>query len=1293
MTEPSPPPSVAPGSGRPTRTGSTRGRGRRSGRSAERLAFVANRAGSYDPGALTEAMGRRLREEESAAEAAAKVAAPGERMRIFPAGDTHRWVPIGPSVIRAKERFLQASWPRATGRVRDLAVSADGRRAYAATAKGGVWYTDDGGATWSPVGGWAVRAAVHGGVHNAQACGSLLVAFAEPPGPDPAADAAQDFVLVGTGEPQGFGRPPARPALAGRGVLAARGPATKGGADPTWEPEAGISVLEGAGVFALARDPLATAGQSTGSAGSGLDRVVAGTDRGLFLGTRRPAGPPHNGEFAWAPLPALGTFLGLGSGQQPLVTAALWLPRSGDANGRILLAVARGLESATPGVFAPTGSGVAYTDDLGASFHWVAGLDPTASGAMPLVGRMSLAVAEADRVYVLGDQQPGAPSATVAGVWRIAAAASATPTAESIAGVPTVWQGNSLGKNQRDYDQTIAVDVVGGVDRIYLAGNTSDAGASLWCLDVSVGPALVPTAGVSRTGVPPGGEHATSGGLIGDGVHPDVHMIRLAGTHPNRQVWVGTDGGVFVSTHAGRVNTFAPRATGMAALEVNFVAAHPTSSHFAAIGTQDNGRHSRVGDTVWEDTMGGDGGGVAFHPRLPQVIVSQYFRASWEADPMAGFVNPLDQGSFTVDLRTDRESNLSAFYSGPSAVRRTATAAARLVIGTNRVWLSDNVGFAAPNSWQVLPFPGGPAVNPRAGGRDLPANRAVGVPAGAPLPPAVNGTGPLGEVVTAKWVSERVLLVLFANGVVRWTQDATTARWSARCLVAPAGVVLAPPVTGAPDPAVSMLSDLAPVPESNDFYLVTTGDPGSPAAETCLFFSDVASAFFPTTLRAQLPPLDPAYAVVVDPQRNADVYVGTVTGVWKGERGAGPPAAGQPWPHAWATDVNGLPQAAVQDLHVWVDPSNAAGSPRLLRAAFQSRGVWERDLSVDDEPQRTYLRVHARDDRRRLPTPMANPRLSPTRPPVVPYASRDIMIRPRANPASAPTWRFRASDTIDETTVSAGTATAYQLWTFQTAFRWLYPSVNADGRWTDTFGALVELHRSTDPTLGPVQPKINRALWDAVVGGTRLTAGGAVSSNATDPLAVYRPAWHTPLAMSALATEIDLLENVVHPRIRDDVAHVFAEWNTVDVLIHHRDMTPVPAGDAFVLLLWRHATSRAALLATDVSPIPAYVNAVLGTGPVPTAPTGWDRAVTTTGSPRIPLPAALDARMPRAVPVDVNLSTAAPDDHYLFLAIAGSTADPCSLAPVGLPTTPKPADLARGWPYAALRLVRVLARP
>ena len=164
---------------------------------------------------------------------------------------------------------------------------------------------------------------------------------------------------------------------------------------------------------------------------------------------------------------------------------------------------------------------------------------------------------------------------------------------------------------------------------------------------------LVAAQNVSRTGTPvpppapppppPPGDGADVAGLIGNDVHSDVHVIRVLTFGGQRQVWVGCDGGVFVSTQGGRVNSFGSRSTGMAALEVGFVATHPTSSHFLAIGCQDNAAQMRTGDAVWEQTTLGDSGGVAFHPINSQFIVSQAFRAVWRGRPVAGYVGPINR--------------------------------------------------------------------------------------------------------------------------------------------------------------------------------------------------------------------------------------------------------------------------------------------------------------------------------------------------------------------------------------------------------------------------------------------------------------------------------------------------------------------------------------------------------------------------------------------------------------------------------------------------------------------------
>jgi hypothetical protein len=1214
----------------------------RRGRAMQRAAFLARRAGRFDERALDAAMAARL------AEAADDIAA------ALPTSDTRRWTPIGPSVVR---RGQAEGRPRVTGRIRDVQVSDDGRRAYAASAKGGVWYTEDAGASWSPVGGWSDRAARRGGNNNAKTCGCLLAHFGATP--------ADDYLLVGTGEAQPWSLTNlwVRSSVqqGGIGVLAAAAPATAGLGAAVWEDEAGIAELEGLGVFRLARRPGRVPGRATGA---DADQVVAATSGGLFLGTRAEVGGAA--RWSWARIAGLDAFVGGGA---PQVTDVLWIPSG--ASGRLVVAM--------------YGRGVAISDSVGAagSWRWVANLD-AAAGA-PLIGRMSLAgPVGGTRVYVLGART--APGVTdVPTLWRIDAILNAAPSATIVSGLPA-----NLWRAQRDYDQALAVFDADGTDRVFVGGGAVKAVlpngewvASLWCFDVDATPALVAAPRISRTGVPTGAASPEAGadqpGLVGNNVHADVHAIRVvrpAGAAADRAlVWVGCDGGVFASAMGGRVNSYAPRAVGLATLEPGYLALHPASSHYVAMGAQDNGTQVRTGDTVWEELLVGDGGGLAFHPVHTELIVAQYTNGAWLGRPTAGFRDPLNRVSGGSYAR-EREAQASNFYSGPSAVLASPTQG-RVAIGTNRVWISDDLGTAT-NTWGVIPHPSGAVVDACPGGTDPVAQQTVGVPSvGAPA-------AGLGAVVQLRWVSPTELLALYDAGIVRHVEDPGTHVWTS--------TVLVPGAAGGPALATNVMTDLWPVPGTQDFYLTTVGnETTSPAArrDTCWYYEQAANRLHPTRLRLALDqpgpahdpgaivpgPLDPAYAVVVDPAATNEVYVGTVTGVWHGVRTA-------PGTHSWRPFVNGLPQATVQDLAIWTDPAGSGGgAPRLLRAAVQSRGLWEVNLAAD-ESQRTYVRVHAKDDRRRFPTPMINPRRAASAPPEVVYASPDVVVRPRANRPTAPGWPFGASVTMTVANVAP-----YQLWTFQTAFRWHYPSLPADGAWSDQLGDLIELHRAR---LGLSAGRlIDAALWNAVVGGTRLDATGGVSAAASDPLAVYRAPWQSAAALTALATEVDVMESVVPRRTVGDVWHVFSEPSTVDVLLHHRDSRPLPPNDAFAILLWRSAPSANALLNASVAGIPAFAASLLGATPA-AVPTGWSLAGPGGGASVHRLPTSLDARMPRAVPIDVDLSGVPSGHRVLFLAIVGSNTDPLGALPVGTLTTA--SALVRAWPHAALRMVRAYPR-
>ncbi|MEE2733556.1 MAG: hypothetical protein VYA55_22230 [Pseudomonadota bacterium] len=1193
----------------------------------------------------------------------------------FPANNTNRWNPIGPSVVRQGQADGR---PRVSGRVRDLAVSNDGQRAYAATAKGGVWYTGDGGATWEPVGGWASEPRRRGGNTSAFACGCLLVNFG--------AAVANDFVMVGTGEIGARQRPANWLSMRGMGVLVATGPASQAIQNDPWEAATGINLLEGVSIVRMVRVPGTPAGQNG-------DQVIAATTGGLFLGTRSMVGGSL--AYTWAamaapPIPAT----------PPAANFAVPPPANWAASRdpTDLLYVGNRL------FVCFRDSGVAFSDNNGGAFNWITmNFAPAAPAATArLVGRMSLALNDDNnRVYVLGevDTNPGAlGNAQIPHVWQIANPAAALPGGPVATPLNNVPTNGNLWPGQRDYDQAIlattytpaAAPPGTRTDRVYIGGSlvwVANWNAAIWCFDVN-GANLVPSPGVSDR--PPGTTHgADTAGLVGNHVHPDVHTLRKAnnadGSH---QVWVGCDGGVFLSLRNGQTNTFSSRNVGLASIESEFMASHPTSSHFAMLGCQDNGRQVRVGDSVWEmkTSMQGDGGGVMFHPVQSHYVLGQFTQADWACDPAGRYVPPAIPPNAANPAGSDPEFAASFFYSGIDAIPQPAGNRARVALGTNRVWITDNLGTANPNTWRVLPITALTVPPTFANARDPRlANRLPNAAqAGFGVPP---GFGP---VITVKWVNPTTVLALYHRGVVRYTENpGTPGQWTSTNLLQPGMAAVAPLVV----PNATFFTDIAPVPGTNDFYLTGTGQtrqwtpavpatptsaavaaiPPTAALDTCYYYDDAAGGFRTTGLGNALPtpvglaasPIDPAYSVVVDPVNVNNVYVGTATAVWTATKGGGNIHG------AWLPFVNGLPESTVQDLHIWSDPAAAAGSPRLLRAALQSRGVWEVNLAAA-EPSRTYLRVHERDDRRMFPTPLKNPRRHPAAADVAVFCSPDIVIRPETPVTNTPSFQG---------TNLTNNALTYQLWTFQTAFRWLFPSIIPNGEWSDQFGDLVERHRRALGLPNAGSRRVDAALWNSVMANGQDENGRP---------GVYRAPWQNALAPTLPASEIDLMETVVPRRDTNNIWQVYRERSVVDILLHHRDTRPVPANDAFGVLLWRHAPSHNTLLATDCTDIVPYVRSLVGGGAPLAVPAGWNVALTG-GNALHRLSVPLAARMPRAVSANVDLSAVPNGRRVLLLALAGSTADAFSAVPSG--TITRVDDFVRHWPHAAARIISVWPRP
>ena len=1150
----------------------------RRGRAAQRLAFLAQRAGAIDADELRAAIRAR-----NAPHAAGARAAPDPAQQFL-------WLPIGPTAVLQGQA---GGRPRVAGRVRDLQVSADGLRAYAATANGGVWYSDDAGESWRPLGGWTITGTPPAidRPSGVLACGCLLVRF------DPGNDPTLDEVLVGTGEliPIVRGRPFSR--TSGVGVLRAVGPSASAMFASPWNLEA--TNLSGKGLFRLARDPAA------------LTTLVVATSGGLWS---RSGAPVAN----WTQV-AVAPFNGA-SGLALICTDVCWVQGSGAT---------------------PTRLWVAVRDDVGASsglFVSTAGLaGPFAPVALPGLqpsSRISLANAPSDPkvLYALGNGNL---------VWRLDDLA-----AVAVERVPP----NLLG-GQDTYNQAIGVHPT-RPERIVLGGATERADGE-WSASLYLASVTAPAAGRWRFGfaaVAAGANPTTDDAYIGHGVHADIHAARFVTVGARNELWIGCDGGVFRSLRGNDDNrvvkhSFIARNNGLTTLECGYVATHPGVDGHVIAGAQDNGTLERLGMNVWgRPFRDGDGGSVAYHPVTPHRYLGQVTNAAWRAAQRAAdpaFNAPVRRTNPLTANETTEDGN-AAFYTGVDAVRVPgATAAAdtaRLAWGSTRVWFSGDWG----STWRTLPSLGDPMA---VLAQSLAVDPCVLTSTGAP-------DTSRGQVIACRWASPTRLYVLCQREVLKYDIVADTTTPSG-LRVTPTRLTVQSPVKkedpqaaatvttpGQRLPEVGAWSDIA----SHDpargphgsLYVAGTGDPATAAMDTVWWF-DGTNRWHATGLRTdpdatkRVPA--PAYAVAVDPRDRNIVYVGTAVGVWRGVFDPGATHWG------WTPMNNGLPEAAVQDLTVH---DQGGTGPHLLRAAIQARGIWEADLATPNLGARTLLRVHAYDTRRQSPTPLVDPKAPP--PAVLSWhASPDLRARPRRGsrppaPVGLP-WSGAASN-------------QYGLWVLQTALHARGggdPLVKPDGVWTPLFERRLVDAVNALPGSHAQPNRVTLARWNAIVG-----SGAAFPDAYADP-------WN-----GASPTEADLIELVVDrgapvgSTASMGLGRVHAR---VDVQVHHRHTTPVPANQVRVTLLMRDVSGTAdpawaTLAAAWTVPVQTLLR---NGGALPTLADNWAFA-DATQAVRSPT-ADVDARVSRVVAFEVDFSALpAAVSTVLLVAVVHSDVDQVTLA-------------------------------
>lgn len=852
----------------------------------------------------------------------------------LPTSDDLLWLPIGPSSMINGQATGK---PVVAGRVRDVRVSPDGKRAYAASANGGVWYTNNEGASWHPLGGWALRPAeaLAGRAVQSLTIGALDVHFG--------ATSATDVVYAATGEaPPRLSSYPGGKHL-GVGILRLDDPVDVARADlggNPWQTEA--TNLTGSAVYRLTHDPAADLQFDRTIANT----MVAATSTGLYSRSgpfvagaswiRKEDGPF---DFSRTSDVVCTDVLWTGAVAAPIRLSPLWIAIVDTA------ANPSATDGRTDVYMSPGGLGGSFT-----RIHL-----PGRRGN----GRIGLAASVSDPsiVYALGTL-----ANKKAQIWRINPDLSVhrvANTPEALFGKPvadTTGTGYHIKGSQADYDLAITVDP-GSASTIYVGGSFTwpivgdEHNASIYKLDITAD-----GSGGFQTNFSPANQRRPSNDHLtfeGQGIHADVHHITIA----SNGMWVGCDGGVF------RKDAMSTKAlnTGLAVSEPGYVASHPTLDGMCIAGTQDNGLIERVGDTVWRLWRKGDGGGVGYHPLETDRYAGQYVRGAWYTNT-AGTAR---------SLLYEKGTHVS-FYSSPAiasgqkvlsddTLDPATLSNARIAIGTRRLLYADDwkpSGGGQP-TWQSLPS-GDSRTSSETRDR-------IG-----------NWREPI-QVV--KWASEgdpkdnfngSKLLVLSRYHILQYTlTDGTWDKYDFNAEKAKNRITSNSDIPDGPSeklPGIGLWTDLASHDENHglhgSFYISCTGNSKLDSTGAIdedekmdtLWWFDGTNRFFPTGLRNT--PHDavtgtsgskaPAYAVLVDPDHAEIVYVANAFGVWKGTFAfAGPLPTWQ-----WRGVINGLPQAVVQDLSF-----HKNGDLRLLRAALQSRGVWE--LDVSDTPKsvgRTYLR-------------------------------------------------------------------------------------------------------------------------------------------------------------------------------------------------------------------------------------------------------------------------------------------------------------------------------------------------
>lgn len=639
-----------------------------------------------------------------------------------------------------------------------------------------------------------------------------------------------DRIFVGSGE-----------APMGAGTYFGVGPIISTDGGRTWQTEsadASSDSLEGTGFYALAVDP------------SNSDRVVAATRRGLYR-------------------------------REPAATGFHWVRKHTKGVRATSVVAAKGVDA----------KGSPFTTYYAA--YWGGGVVTSADGdawtsidtgfPQKEVGRVGLAVRPEDPavVYALIERSTKNVSETF-GVWRYDQARAAWI---QVTGHPS----QVLGK-QGWYDLAIAIDP-NSPNVLYLGGASFESNDAKLANSPDRYCASLYRCAIKSSGSGGGTKYSMTANHIGNAIHADIHALVFT-PGDSRNLWVGSDGGVFHSSTADAGDAFSSRNSGLFTLSMNHLAIFSDDDAAIFGCTQDNGGllYDGGSDLAWRHSAWGDSGFAVISWNAPDRILATYTGFSVNRSESRGKRH--DYKRVSVPQRTGDNAEFYAPLVGVPYNAAVPSEADRVAFGSRCAWISDTFG----GNWQSIPDD---ADTDFLGAKD-------------------------DTVQALKFASyDKLYAGTLSGQVFRFTE--AKGLWTVERLTS------AKPAKTTPHPPPEIITDIAVDPDdsSGDSVYVTVGgfvdfrhvwryDGKAAAWESRSGSAPGAGALMNVHTSA----------IEIDPANPQHVYVGADIGVWRSRDGG----------KTWAPFAEGLPDAAVIDI-VFQERS------RRLILSTHGRGVFSRRIA------------------------------------------------------------------------------------------------------------------------------------------------------------------------------------------------------------------------------------------------------------------------------------------------------------------------------------------------------------